>query len=283
MSTQEQFHLYILVQSSVSNDKYLPGKLQCLSKDRFPYFLVYSFYKEFVILGSLVLLVACSHSFIKLFLVLMLPWGFLNTEVPITEPSGIKEVWHQAPEIPELGVASPLLHYDLIKPLKHRCGFCMLMVLNSLEYTHRDFFCSKRGMGALVFVCVCQDVYISTNIRRLQLIILRDPATRGGVKSHAALGCGKRPQPCDVACPYTNLIPNSPSEFNFDTTEIQFVQEKWREEVITSVTRICYFLNKPRTEEMCLNFLLYCENSCRGTHWAAVEGAIPAIGANIMW
>lgn len=32
--------------------------------------------------------------------------------------SGINEVWHRAPEIPELNVASPLLHHGLIKTLE---------------------------------------------------------------------------------------------------------------------------------------------------------------------
>lgn len=109
----------------------------------------------------------------------------------------------------------------------------------SVKYTQGDFVALRGTWGLWFFVCICQDVYISTNIRLLQLIVFVRSSSAGSGELTCPSGCGKRPQPCDLACHYTNLIPNSPSEFNFDTAEIQFVQEKWREEVITSVTRIC--------------------------------------------
>lgn len=176
VSTPVQFHLYILEHSFVTNDKYFPRKLTCLSK----VFLflangslsVIHLYVPFVCSGSSVLqLAVCSpvkHNFISLFLVFVLPWGFLETEVPIMEPGAINEVWHWAPEIPELDVASRLLHYSLIKPLKRRCGFCMLMVLKfSVKYTHRDFLCCKRDMGALKLLYTSAKMCISAQISGL--------------------------------------------------------------------------------------------------------------------
>lgn len=128
----------------------------------------------------------------------------------------------------------------------------------SVKYTHKDFVALRGTWGLWFFCmdlprCVYQHKYQAATADSFCEIQLR----RVGELTCPS-GCGKRPQPCDLACHYTNLIPNSPSEFNFDTAEIQFVQEKWREEVITSVTRICSFLNKPWTEKMCLNFLLFC-------------------------
>lgn len=192
----------------------------------------------------------------------MLPWGFLKTEVPIMEPSGINKVWHCASENPELDVASPLLHYILIKPLKHRCGFCMLMVWKfSVKYTHRGFFAVRRTWGLCSVCvhlprCVYQHKYHAAAASAADNCC-RDPATLGGMNSPASVGCGKRTLQCDAAYHYTNLIPNNPSEFNSDIAEIQFAREKRREGVIICVTHICYILNKTWTEKICFNFLFY--------------------------
>lgn len=82
---------------------------------------LFLFFFLFVFMFSVVLL-ACGAMKNNTSPSLMLPWGFLETEVPIMEPGGRNEVWYRAWEIPELGAESPILHYSLIKH-KHRWGF----------------------------------------------------------------------------------------------------------------------------------------------------------------
>lgn len=73
----------------------------------------------------------------------------------------------------------------------------------------------------------------------------RDPAILVYcMNSHASLSWGKRTVQCDVVYHYAKLIPNNPSEFNLDISEMQLGYEKCRE-VIKCVTHICYILNKP--------------------------------------
>lgn len=219
---------------------------------------------QFLCLGFSVMLVACSlvkNNVFSLSLVIMLPWGFPKTEVPIMEPSGINEVWHRVSEIPELDVESPFLHYSLIKHTQ-RCGFCMLCWNSHLNILIGPFIglCYKKNMGGFsACESICQDVYISTNI-----MLLLQLTTYGEIlvypdilhNSHASLSWGKRTVQCDVVYHYAKLILNNPSEFNLDISEMQLGYEKCRE-VIKCVTHICYIFNKPWTEKICLNFLFY--------------------------
>lgn len=123
---------------------------------------------QILCLGFSVMRVACSlvkNNVLSLSLVIMLPWGFPKTEVPIMEPSGINEVWHWVSELPELDVESPFLHYSLIKHT-HRCGFCMLCWNSQLNILIGPFtgLCYKKNMGAFQPVNVSVKMCISAQI-----------------------------------------------------------------------------------------------------------------------